>query len=595
MDNSIVVISFQDFEKNLSYMTETSNDQTDCFFLYYDDSHTPYYYHSQTGESTYKVPKKGKIFDPATRSLIEEITEQVSSDTNTHSNVNANTQSSEENITSQNDNYNDNNNNGNNNYDIVINDDDINDQGTNTKPPLKSQQSYPNSLKPSKSSHGTKLQLDFPDEVINMKEKAKDDSHSTQIKVRSFYPAPNNGEAAYLPQDLKDEIHKFQIEDYAKQFFRTHHKRIFKKTKVDMNKVTQYSNKPIETSLTQSEDKKFIKNSVRCFKLILTYSGIVPSKNANLAATELVQILMDNPQLRDEVYFQLIKQTRGNPNHDCEKRTWDLFLIIATIFPSSRNAEVWIKSHIAQESQNKDSKCASIIQFTFIRFSSRCAIGKPLKDLPPNYVTLFPQAPEKSTMTFGVSIYEQIWNQRKAHGSCPIPYVEYEIIKQLNLKKAGNVEGIFRLPGNMRIVNEMVNELNRGKDPLDKANVHDLASLLKLWFRDLSDPTIPVSMLGALSDTYEKKTYFEFIATLPPAHYNVLKYLIGFLQELSTHQEQTKMNSKNYAIVFAPNIVQPKDITEPFQVSRYSDIAIDFMLTLIEKWDTSDIYPLNLE
>ena len=163
------------------------------------------------------------------------------------------------------------------------------------------------------------------------------------------------------------------------------------------------------------------------------------------------------------------------------------------------------------------------------------------------------------------------------------------------MKKAGNVEGIFRLPGNMRIVNEMVHELNKGKDPLSNAGVHDLASLLKLWFRDLPDPTIPVSMLGALSDTYEKKNYFEFIATLPPAHYNVLKYLIGFLQQLSTCEAQTKMNAKNYAIVFAPNIVQPKDITEPFQVSRYSDIAIEFMLTLIEKWDTSDIYPLNID
>ena len=28
-----------------------------------------------------------------------------------------------------------------------------------------------------------------------------------------------------------------------------------------MDKITQFSNKPIETSLTNSEDKKFIKNS----------------------------------------------------------------------------------------------------------------------------------------------------------------------------------------------------------------------------------------------------------------------------------------------------------------------------------------------
>ena len=90
-------------------MTETRKDQPDCFFMYYDDSHTPYYYHPQTGESSYNAPKKGKIFDPITRFLLEEITD------------------------------NDNNNNNN-----EINDDDS-DQRTNTSPPLKSQQSYPNS------------------------------------------------------------------------------------------------------------------------------------------------------------------------------------------------------------------------------------------------------------------------------------------------------------------------------------------------------------------------------------------------------------------------------------------------------------------
>lgn len=576
-------------------MSGSINDQVDCFFKYYDDTQTPYYYHSQSGESTYILPKKGKIYDPATRQLLEVIGEDQSNDSNQKIDEKISNDSSSSSSEKDNDNQ-EKENSDNNKSDDDDNDNDNEDKQTKPRNiKLQGQQSYPFSLHPSKKSMDKNLDLDLSDEVVHVKENAKDDSHSTQIKVRAFYPAPNNGEAAYLPQDLKEEIHKFQIVDYAKQFFRTHHKRIFRKTKIDMDKITQFSNKPIETSLTNSEDKKFIKNSVRCFKLILTYTGIIPTKNTDLAAIELVQLLMSNANLRDEVYFQLVKQTRENPNPEWEKKTWDLFLIIATIFPSSRNSEVWIKSHIAQSSQDKDTNCASIIQFTFIRFSSRCAIGKPMNDLPSNYVTIFPQAPDNSTLTFGVSIYEQIWNQRKSHGSCPIPYVEHEIIKQLALKKAGNVEGIFRLPGNMRIVNEMVHEFNKGNNPLENAGVHDLASLLKLWFRDLPDPTIPVSMLGSLSDTYEKKNYFDFIATLPPAHYNVLKYLIGFLQEMSKFEAQTKMNAKNYAIVFAPNIVQPKDITEPFQVSRYSDIAIEFMLTLIEKWDTSDIYPLNID
>ena len=54
------------------------------------------------------------------------------------------------------------------------------------------------------------------------------------------------------------------------------------------------------------------------------------------------------------------------------------------------------------------------------------------------------------------------------------------------------------------------------------------------------------------------------------------------------------MHDNNLAIVFGPNIVQaPEYETDPAKLTALSPIANDFVLQLIQNWDTSEIYPLN--
>jgi hypothetical protein len=47
-----------------------------------------------------------------------------------------------------------------------------------------------------------------------------------------------------------------------------------------------------------------------------------PKKNANLAPDRIIALLFENPVLRDEAFFQLIKQTRNNPKQDSLVKTW---------------------------------------------------------------------------------------------------------------------------------------------------------------------------------------------------------------------------------------------------------------------------------
>lgn len=434
--------------------------------------------------------------------------------------------------------------------------------------------------------------IDVPEAVANFDEKKVSKSITTN-RTNSFMP---DEKAPYLPNDIQENIHKFQVEDYAKQYFREHRVgKVFSRKLISLDQITQFSKDPLEFSLIKLSSPSDEKNAVKCFKLILGYTGVIYVKVAGICADQLVQIMTNNPCLHDEVYFQLIKQTRHNPNIEWELKTWELFLIITTIFPSSRNSENWIKSHLAQNLNSPNRTIAEYAQLSYIRFSARCAIGKPKTNLELNYSVKIPKQITQDYCPFVSSIYEHLWFQRKAYPNVKIPMIVHKMATAILEKGAENTEGIFRLPGNMKLVQEMIVRIGKGEDPLQEAKLHDVLSLFKQWFRDLPNPTCPVESLPYLKTAHETQTYLDFVSNhIPPAHLNLLGYLIGFLQRLVKSAEITKMNSKNMAIVFAPNIVQPSvDINEPTQIKEYSEISISFLKFLIDNWDVSNFYPLK--
>jgi hypothetical protein len=290
--------------------------------------------------------------------------------------------------------------------------------------------------------------------------------------------------------------------------------------------------------------------------------------------------------------FQLMKQTRNNPNPDWLHKTWELFLIIVTYFPSTKDSENWIKSHFSRQIRDPNTTIAQLAQFCYIRFSARCAIGKPLETKEIGYTQRIPQHYLTGHRQFGASIYEQIWNQRRSVRKLPIPYILHHMSEAMLKKGAEQSEGLFRLPGNLRVVDEMAEEANNGRDVVTRGELNDIASLFKKWFRDLPDPVVNLDSIPKLRDAYDDKSYLPFVEVLPKAHRLTLMWLIGFLQRLVKSEEATKMGPKNLAIVFGPNIVQVNDTNEANTIKLFADLAIEFLTALITGWDTSEIYPI---
>ena len=531
-------------------------DDGKCFVYIYFDQETkvPYYYNPSTGETTYDRAPDMIVLDPNTQEEYHDSNETKSDAASPASTPANESPNPEEAPTNHDNDKSDGSDKGNDDADM----------------------------------------LDVPEEVRDFDEHKINRRDTINSRTNSFMPG-EDGHAPYLPAELQRDIQKFQVSEYTAQFFREHRSHKFSRKKISVEALTEFSSQPLsQPLLSEISDAKLAKLAMNCFKYILIYTGVEKEKNPAAYADRLVNACYQNPILRDEVLFQLLKQTRENPNQEWLVKTWQLFLIIVTYFPSTKNSETWIKSWFSNNFKNSNEDVAHLAQFCYIRFSARCAQGKPLETTDIGYVHKIPTEYQTGHRQFGASIYEQIWNQRRSVRKLPFPYIVHHMAEQLLKKGAETREGIFRLPGNLKKVDEMADATNIGRDAISSADINDVASLFKKWFRDLPDPVVNMDMVYKLQDYADEKAYVAFANTLPRAHKMTLMYLVGFLQRLVKSQNVTLMTAKNFGIVFGPNIVQLIGCTEPGKLHDYSVWANEMMEELISSWDTSEIYPLSL-
>ena len=401
-----------------------------------------------------------------------------------------------------------------------------------------------------------------------------------------FIPPQTNEKQPYLPTDVGNGAKSYTLDKYAVKNFKPYSKGKWNKQTVPLEELVSFSNDPIPSPLLKCLPDNLQKPAVKMFKLILDYS----QKGNMQAPVEIVEIVNQDKQLIDEVYFQLMKQTSGTPDTNILIRTWHIFLIIATIFPSSRGCEIWIKSHIARNMSNDCNDVKIYARFTYIRFSSRCTIGTIMEKITPEYIMEIPTHPFSSSTVFGCSLYEIMWGQRRTVPTCPIPYFLVQMVQMLIKKGCFSKEGIFRKPGNIKKVNEMATNANSGMEVLSGAALDDIASLMKKWFRDMNDYIVPNNLAHFMNVALQEGKTIAFAAALPPVNSITLAYLIGFLQELAKYEGTTKMGPENLAMCFSPNIVSPEFASKTLSAGP----GQSFLLYLIEHWDVSLIYPLKL-
>ncbi len=155
-------------------------------------------------------------------------------------------------------------------------------------------------------------------------------------------------------------------------------------------------------------------------------------------------------------------------------------------------------------------------------------------------------------------------------------------------------EGLFRVPGDNNVIQQCKKDLNEGK-PIDfekvGRNVHNMASLLKLYFRELPVPLLTFDyydMFIAAEGIKEPETRLTRIKKvldfIPEANMKLLKSLCHFLNNVMQHQQINKMHSTNLAIVFAPNLLRPSGDNGLQLMTEDSKYSLGLMKTLVEEY-----------
>ncbi|XP_071338145.1 rho GTPase-activating protein 25 [Trachinotus anak] len=172
-----------------------------------------------------------------------------------------------------------------------------------------------------------------------------------------------------------------------------------------------------------------------------------------------------------------------------------------------------------------------------------------------------------------------------------------EFIKEHGLDE----EGIFRLPGQDNAVKQFRDAFDAGERPSfpSDTDVHTVASLLKLYLRELPEPVVPWTQYQDFLDctnlldpgsTEGWEKLEKQIALLPRINYNLLSYVCRFLFEVQQHSSVNKMNVENLATVMGINLLKPQ-IEDPITVMKATPQIQKLMTVMIRQHEA--LFPLS--
>ncbi|OHS94035.1 RhoGAP domain containing protein [Tritrichomonas foetus] len=388
----------------------------------------------------------------------------------------------------------------------------------------------------------------------------------------------------YIPDSLSDDIAKNKIEPLFNEIFLSNKGR-------PLNTFV-FQDAPIQRSLLP-HDKNTEKAAYALFKSILKYTGVRDSKECVGTVNSIIDMIQKGDSgLVDEIFVQLIKQSNECPGKYLKKTLNLILVVVCTYLPSEKIRSVML-SHLARLS--KDEKVKELAIWCYIKFQNLINVGISIEKekITPVYLKSIPDLIKQKNKRFDVSLADIMFYQHDEYPFCPIPYVMHQIAETLIQKDCETHQGIFRLPGDLRKVDKFIDQINQGSlDFLSSEKVDDLASLFKLWVRQLSGSIVNAQLTTELLNIKGADNFLKFVNKLEPLNRNVLMYLVGFLKRLSLSSQITMMDVSNLAMVFGPNIVYSVN-SDPIYQTKLSSHSSSFLNALINKWDVSSIYPLQ--
>ncbi|XP_065175593.1 rho GTPase-activating protein 11A-like [Sycon ciliatum] len=134
------------------------------------------------------------------------------------------------------------------------------------------------------------------------------------------------------------------------------------------------------------------------------------------------------------------------------------------------------------------------------------------------------------------------------------------------------MEGIFRKTGSLPRQKQLRVQLCRECYLQEDASAHDIANLLKVYFRELPICLFLNQLLSSFifvahnfqhSPTLMDRLLLDLCLLLPESHQFVLQYTLQFFYRVSRESESNLMDLDNLAVVLTPNLMPSMDAACP--------------------------------
>jgi len=145
-------------------------------------------------------------------------------------------------------------------------------------------------------------------------------------------------------------------------------------------------------------------------------------------------------------------------------------------------------------------------------------------------------------------------------GGFTVPKVIVDM-KQVIVEKGGvSTEGIFRLAGEQTEIKRIKEQINNKTYDYKTNDVNAIASLLKIWFRELPTPILNALPQESIMGFHDANDCVEAYHSLPEPNKSLLMWLLDLMKLIVSQSSINKMTAQNLAIVVAPNLY---DINTP--------------------------------
>ncbi|KAH0456440.1 hypothetical protein IEQ34_014347 [Dendrobium chrysotoxum] len=178
---------------------------------------------------------------------------------------------------------------------------------------------------------------------------------------------------------------------------------------------------------------------------------------------------------------------------------------------------------------------------------------------------------------FGVSA-ESMQCSHDSRGNS-VPTILLSMQRHLYSQGGLKAEGVFRINaenGQEMLVRE---QLNKGVVP-HGIDLHCLAGLIKAWFRELPSGVLDSLTPEQVMHCNTEEDCYQLVRVLPPTEAALLDWAINLMADIVEHEHYNKMNARNIAMVFAPNMTQMAD---PLTALIHAVQVMNFLKTLIIK------------